>query len=193
MTKYVLLGGYAWKAADGGKAFAETLVKGHTAPVKFLICLFARPEKLKWLLFAEDKSTFSSHLPESIIDFRLANVGRFIEQVQWADVIYFRGGKTQKLIEKLDQNVGWEKKLEGKTVAGASAGANMMAKYYYGLDKPGAREGLGLLPIKTIVHWKSDYNAPNIDWDKAYAELKTYGENLHILTLPEGSFTVIEK
>ena len=68
-----------------------------------------------------------------------------------------------------------------------------MAKYYYGLDSLKLCEGLGLLPVKIIVHWHSDYNAPNIDWDKAYLELKNYKEDLPIITLAEGQFEVITK
>ena len=49
---------------------------------------------------------------------------------------------------------------------------------------------MGLLPIKVLVHYRSNYNAPNINWDKAYAELKAYGEDLPILTLAEGEFVV---
>lgn len=54
-----------------------------------------------------------------------------------------------------------------------------------------AEEELGLVPVKAIVHWKSDYNSPNVDWDKGYDELKAYGEDLPVLTLGEGEFKVI--
>ncbi len=103
MTKYILVGGYPWKALDGGRAFAEELV------------------------------------------------------------------------------------------AGSSVGAHAISKYYYGLDDLKIGEGLGLLPIKAIVHYRSDYNAPNIDWDKAEVELKNYKEELPILTLSEGQFEIIVK
>ncbi len=92
-----------------------------------------------------------------------------------------------------DQWPGWEKELEGKTVAGSSAGANMLSKYFYGLDDLGLWEGSGSVPVKVLVHYRSDYNAPNIDWDKAEAELKAYKEDLPLVTLHEGEFRVFEQ
>jgi hypothetical protein len=53
--------------------------------------------------------------------------------------------------------------------------------------------GLGLLPVKVIVHYRSDYNAPRIDWDKSYEQLETRGGNLRILALQEGHFEIIER
>ena len=54
---------------------------------------------------------------------------------------------------------------------------------------------MGLLPIKFIPHWKSDYygQKANIDWDALLEKLKSYKENLEVITLTDGQFVVIEK
>jgi len=193
MTKYILVGGYPDKASDEGKAFCEEIIKGFEEPIRILDCVFARPQDTWEKVLADDQEFFKDHLPNKKLEIQLAAPENFVEQVKWANVIYFRGGRTTPLTELLNKNKGWDEELERKTLAGTSAGANMMAKYYYGLDSLKLREGLGLLPIKVIVHWRSDYNAPNIDWDKVYSELKNYKEDLPIITLAEGQFEIITK
>jgi hypothetical protein len=86
----------------------------------------------------------------------------------------------------------WINFLEGKTVAGTSAGGDALSRYYYGLDDKEMREGLGLVPLKFIPHFKSDYHGWEFDWDKAYNELKAYKEDLPILALAEGQFEIRE-
>jgi len=190
--KFILVGGYPHKAEDGGKAFAEELVKGFRHPVKILECLFARPRDNWDKAYAEDKEFFTALLPDNELEFQLALPEKFREQVKWADAIYIRGGASEAvLLELQKQSEGWEKELEGKTLAGSSAGAHAISKYYYGLDDLKIGEGLGLLPLKVIVHYRSNYNAPKIDWDKAEQELKDYKEDLELIKLPEGGFKVI--
>ncbi|MES2931620.1 MAG: hypothetical protein V4682_02890 [Patescibacteria group bacterium] len=101
--------------------------------------------------------------------------------------------RSPALLDALKECRGWEEELQGKTVAGTSAGVCFLSRYYYSLSNLEVREGLGLLPVKALVHYRSDYNAPNIDWDVAYQTLDEYGENLPILALPEGGFEIIEK
>jgi peptidase E len=195
MTKYILVGGYPHKAADGGKAFAEELVHGINQPVKLLDCLFARSQDNWPKAFEQDKEFFSKHLPNVRFEIELANPSSFIEQVKWADAVYIRGGTNELLLVAfLKQGSDLWSALEGKTLAGSSAGANAISKYYYGLDDLTFEEGIGLLPIKTIVHWQSDYNAPNINWESAYEGMKEFGDkSLPICTLKEGEFMVLNK
>lgn len=190
-VKYILVGGYPDKAKDSGRAFCEEIVKDFKEPVRVLDCIFGRPRETWEEVFADDKEFFKKHAPNKKLEFKLADPDNFTSQAKWASAIYFRGGKTSELIKILNQNGGWEKELEGKTLAGTSAGANIMSRYYYGLDSLKICEGLGLLPIKVIVHYRSDYNSPNIDWDRAYSELKNYKEDLPIITLAEGEFKIM--
>ena len=190
-TKYILVGGYPHKAPDGGRAFCEETIAGFTEPVKILDCLFARPRDNWEKAFAQDKDFFTNNLPGKKLEFQLADPERFREQVIWANAIYIRGGASETVLMELQkQSKGWEEGLSGKTLAGSSAGAHAISKYYYGLDDLKIGEGLGLLPLKVIVHYGSDYNSPNIDWNRAETELKQYKENLPLIKLAEGQFEV---
>lgn len=194
MTKVILVGGYPRKAQDGGKAFAEELIKDFKQPVKILECLFARPRDNWEKAFAEDKEFFTSLLPNNKLEFQMALPEKFKEQVKWADAIYIRGGASEAILLELQkQSKGWIEELSGKTLAGSSAGAHAISKYYYGLDDLKIGEGLGLLPLKVIVHYRSNYNAPKIDWDKAEQELKNYKGELEIVKLREGDFRVFNQ
>lgn len=191
MTKFILVGGYPHKAKDGGKEFCEELVRGFKEPVKILDCLFARPQD-NWIkAFDQDKEFFYRNLPHTQVELQLANPVKFIEQVTRADATYIRGGTEELLLAAFLKNTSnLFEVLRDKTLAGSSAGADVMGKYYYGLGDLTVKEGLGLLPIKVLVHYKSDYNAPNIDWDKAKSDLTSHGEDLPVLTLAEGQFEV---
>lgn len=190
--KYILVGGRTYGAVDGGKSFCEEMVKGFEEPVKILICLFTRPSDSWEINFNQDKEAFTNNLSDKKLEFKLADPENFTEQIKWADAVYIRGGSAEEyIVDLFRKNPDWIKELEGKTLAGSSAGADMMSKYYYDLDNLKFNKGLGLLPLKVLVHWKSDYNAPNIDWDKSYEELKAYGgEDLPIITLREGEYKV---
>lgn len=194
-TKYILHGGYVDKAEDEGKSFCEEMIKGFDKkPVVILDCMFAREENYWQDSFGRDQIFFSKYIK----DFKLvlASPDNFIEQAKEADVIYFKGGLTQMLFSFLNKDTEWLNHLEGKTLAGSSAGAQVISKYYHVLDTEQLGEGFGLVPVKIIVHWNSDYKSlknRDIDWDYIYEELKDYKEDLEIITLKEGEFKVFEK
>lgn len=190
MTKFVLAGGYPNKTKDGGRAFAEEMVEGFDQPVRILDCLFARPEDTWQEVLEKDRFFFAQNLNQKVL-LELASKQQFIEQLRKTDVVYFRGGRTKDLLDALREAPGWEQELAGKTVAGTSAGVNFLARYYYSLDTLEICEGLGVLPIKALVHYQSDYNAPNINWERVYQELNEHGENLPLLAIPEGAFEVL--
>ena len=192
MKKFILIGGYPHKAADGGKALCEEMVKGFSEPIRILDCLFARPLDNWEKAHQQDKEFFPKNLPNSKLDIELAQPSVFLDQLEKTDVLYFRGGSTGALMKALGQFPNWSEKLDGKTIAGSSAGMDMLARYCFNLDTLQLEDGLGLLPIKTIPHWKSDYNAPNINWDDAKQSLSEYMEDLPIVTLGEGEFKVFE-
>jgi peptidase E len=191
MNKFVLAGGYVTKSPDQGLSFAQELVKGFDGTVRILDCLFARNKDVWQEVFEYDKEFFSTQLPSREVQLVLADETHFVEQLSNTDVMYFRGGITQKLVDSLKRSGDWTSVLQNKTVAGTSAGVDFLTCYYYDLDNPGIREGLGILPIKVLVHYKSDYNSPNIQWDTAYQELDEWGSPLQILAIHEGNFEVM--
>lgn len=192
MIKYILVGGYINKAPDEGKAFYEELVRGiNKKTIKILDCLFARPVDSWKECFDKDNFFFSKFIKNFKLE--LADPLKFTEQVKNSDVIFLRGGFTSTLIELLSKDMIWTKELNGKEVAGTSAGGEVIAKYYHVLSTNRTGDGLGLLPIKFIPHWKSNFfdgEVQNIDFDKALKELKNYKEDLPIYALKEGEFKV---
>ena len=195
MIKYIIVGGYIHKAKDGGRAFCEELVKGiNKKPIKILDCMFARPRESWEQKIKEDNTLFLKFIKD--FELELALPEKFTEQVKKSDIIFLRGGYTTQLFDALIQNKDWLKELDGKVLAGTSAGAEVIAKYYHVLDSGRIGDGLGLLPIKFIPHWKSDFFddiKQNIDWQKVLKELKDYKEDLPIYNLSEGEFKVFNR
>ena len=193
-TKYILVGGYIWKAKDGGKAFCAELVKKiNKNPIRILDCMFAR-KKEDWQKILENDQLFFSKFIKNF-NLELADPDKFIEQVKNSDVIFLRGGFTHKLFELLNKDLSWIKEINEKVLVGTSAGGEVIAKYYHVLSSNRTGDGFGLLPIKFIPHWKAndfDEVEENFDWDKALKELKEYKEDLPIYTLAEGEFKVFE-
>ncbi len=193
MTKYILVGGYIHKAPDGGKAFCQEIVKDFThMPIKILDCMFARSRDIWEDKIKEDQDFLSKFISD--FELELADPDRFTEQVENSDVIFFQGGVPYQLMSDLSKNEGWEKKLTDKVVAGTSGGADTLCRYYGVGKTSNIGEGLNLLSIKFIPHWKSDYGQGlKIDWDNLLKNLQNHKEDLEILTLQEGEFKVIEK
>lgn len=72
-----------------------------------------------------------------------------------------------------------------------------LAMHYWTCDWRECQDGLGILPIKFIPHYKSSFGADDprgpIDWQKAYDQLKAYGgPDLPIVALKEGEYKVFE-
>ena len=106
-------------------------------------------------------------------------------------MIFIQGGVPYQFYLTLNNDERWVNELEGKTLVGTSGGADIIVKYY-GVGKTlNIGEGLGLVPIKFIPHWKSDYgDGLTIDWDSLLEKLKLYKEDLAVHTLREGEFVV---
>lgn len=191
-TKFILVGAYPNVALDGGKGFCAELLKDVSAPARILICFFARPRAEWSKRFEYDKAFISGHLPGISFEAQLAEPEQFVEQARWANVIYLKGGDLEReQIDFLEKNSEWLNHIENKTVAGTSAGADALSKYFYAIDRLQIETGLGVLPIKMIPHYLSKNNYPDVDWPKAMRELNEHGEKLLIVALREGEFKVL--
>ncbi len=197
MTKYILQSGGINRNKDGAKRYAVEMVKGLGISPRILVCLFAQPREYWEHKFAEDIANYSEWFPNGVKpDFQLAMPDRFVEQVKWCDVLYIRGGDNTLLrywLAKYDI----PELFEGKVVSVISAGADALVKYYWTCDWREAHSGLGVLPVKFIPHYMSDFGSDDprgpIDWEKAYDELKKLGDSsLPIHALREGEFVVYE-
>lgn len=114
------------------------------------------------------------------------NIRDFSNQLKSADVVFLKGGITLSLYKILKKVPNLEKSFSGKIIAGSSAGALVLAKYYYDGDYDTYNEGLGILPIKMICHWGEQRHSKLED-------LKKFGEKLEIYAIPEEKFVIYEK
>lgn len=189
MTKYILHGGHAGRQSPDNKKFFLEMVNGSSEKINVLVVLFAREKEIWNEKFEEDKRNFSSASPQKVFSFVLATdkTSTFIEQIKHADVIYLKGGNTHWLQDRLAKIPDLKNLLSGKVIAGSSAGALVLSKYYYENDNDTYNEGLGILPIKTFCHYAEEKS------DKL-AGLKEFGENIEtIYTIPEEKFFIIEQ
>lgn len=196
MTKYVLNSGGLRNFPEKGKKFLAEIVKDLGPNPKMLICLFAQPRENWEEKFAQYEGELNDNAPEGVkVSFELAFPDSFEEQVKISDIVYIHGGDDH-LVQYWFARIAVPKIWEGKVVATSSAGSNLLVKHYWTCDWRQCGDGLGILPIRFIPHFKSDFGADDprgpIDWDKAYQELVAYGDkSLPIHALEEGDFIVI--
>lgn len=198
MTKYVLNSGGLRDKTELSRLFYSEILKGFGEKPKLLLCFFAQPRDDWEEKYKQDLES----IPMFVLDgvqpiFEIAFPETFAEQVERSDVIYMHGGDDH-LIQYWLKRFDIEKIFKGKTIGTNSASSHALAKYFWTCDWRKCMDGLGILPIKFLAHYKSLYgeNDPRgpIDWDKAYRELSKYGDtSLPIHALEEGRFVVIEE
>lgn len=197
MTKYILNSGGIKNVPELKKQFHQEIVRDLGNLPKFLLCNFAQGREYWELKFQGYSNAIQEDLPGDITPtFDLAMPDRFVEQCKQADVIYFHGGDEHLLhywMEQFDVPVI----SEGKVVATNSASSDMLSVAFWTCDWREVHKGFGVLPIKFIPHFKSNFGDDDprgsMDWQKAYDELATYGDtSLPILALKEGEFEVFK-
>lgn len=197
MTKYVLNSGGLKNNIPGAKKFMAEIVKGLGETPKILFCFFAQPREVWEEKFPEYEKGFIEWCPEDVVpEFELAFPDTFEEQVKKCDALYIHGGDDQLLqsyMKELQVPMVWR----GKVVATNSASTQLVSESYWTCDWRECKDGFGILPIKSLPHYKSDYGSSDprgpIDWQAAYKELEDYGDvSLPIYALKEGEFEVFE-
>ena len=164
---------------------------------KILFSFFAEKRENWELKHEEYTKGFSDALSSEVKpEFELAFPDRFEEQISRADALYIHGGDDHLLLYWLSQ-FDLPKIWVDKVIATNSASSNILSKHFWTCDWRQRFDGFGILPIKFISHYQSDYGSDDprgpIDWGKAYEELKNYGDqSLPIYALEEGEFKVFE-
>ena len=194
-TKFILAGGFAGRSPDGGAAFCREVTAGLSAPVRVCECLFALPLENWHDSLSADREFFRRALPDVPLEFVRADQSSFLRQIEESDVIYFRGGSTEKLMRTLDSIDGWSDAIHGKTVVGSSAGAYMLSRHYLDMNNPGDLLcGFGLVPVTLVAHYRSSaatdgYIARKLpDWDEVDSEMSRMAGEAQVLKLREGEF-----
>lgn len=198
MTKYILNSGGAKKYPKKEKAFIDEMLSGFDGEIRILYCFFAQPRE-KWETKFETYSERFASLTDKRDDlfFDLAFPATFKRQVELNDIIVILGGDDY-LLQFWLSKFNLENIFKGKIVATSSAGSQALTSSFWACDWRDCLDGLGILPIKFISHFGSDYGKDDprgkIDWENAKKELEEYGDkSLPIHTLEEGEFIVIEK
>ncbi len=206
MTKYILQSGNVKDFPEKMKKYNKEVFrdflsggkneKTQDESVKVLFNFFSQKRE-DWEMKYEN---YDKRLREDVdlkLETKMAMPDKFTEQCQWADVIIFAGGDDDLLrcrMSKFDVPGIWE----GKIIVGSSAGSDYLVDSFWPYDWREVLDGTGLIPIKFIPHYKALDCAENdsrgdVDWEKAYKELKEYGDkNLPIYALEEGDFVVFE-
>lgn len=83
----------------------------------------------------------------------------FTHQIDWCDVMYFRGGDTFKLIASLQTAGEWQKAIKNKIICAFSAGVSALSKHSINQDRYVMVHGSGVLPFNTLVHYE-----PHKEW-----------------------------
>ena len=161
-----------------------------------LMCYYSRPYKEWESLLDSDAQRMKKAVGGKKVEFVVAskNLKKFIEQIKECEAVYFRGGDTLKLMKKLSGVKGQLKKsFQGKTVLGSSAGAIMLAKYFYNQDGDAIFRGFGLLPAKIITHYLSKVKYTPLSGKDKLELLKNYKEKLPVYAIKETEFIIVEK
>lgn len=193
MTKYVLHGGGESVVSEANARFFRESVSGLSGRIDFLCVYFAKEKDLgvwNWdALFEQDRQQIAAACPDEQVRCHLAsdNLEAFVEQVRGSHVVFLRGGLTAVLTRSLSAVPALERAWKGKVVAGASAGALALARYYYDDDLGGYREGLGILPLKLICHWGPGRLGK-------LEGLRSFGDpDLDVVTIPEQEYVVCHR
>ncbi len=185
MTKYILHGGAAQHPnAENDKFFREILKNAPDNPKILLVHFASSPEK-DHINKERDTAQFTRVKGAGEMTLLEANKETFMEQIKKADIVYFGGGTTVKLVEEMKQFKGLKKAFEGKVVAGESAGMNFLAEYCYSKSGGGVMKCLGILPIKTIPHYTDEFK-------EAKKELEQIPADFETIALPEYTYIVID-
>lgn len=155
MTKFILHGGFSIEKfpAQEDDLFFQEILKDTQDNVKILLVYFAEREDMVSLRIEQDKESFNKNKELKNLEFKIASLGNFIEECKWADVIYLHGGRTIRLMEKLEKYENIQQVFSDKTIAGDSAGVNVLAQSSYSKNSKEIKEGLKILPFKVVVHY----------------------------------------
>lgn len=183
-TKFILHGGFnPEKVNEDNSDFYKEILKDAPENAKVLLVPFAKEPERIIPATTKISSEFNKSKNDKNIEIEVANEKDFLNQINLADVVYFHGGVSLKLLEALKKYQNLEELLKGKIVAGESAGANVWSRFFYSPHSDGVFEGLGVLPLKIIPHYKAEYEG----------KLDNVGIGLEELLLPEYKYKVFYK
>ena len=188
MTTYILHGGYYKRDTQDNKKFFKAITDRLSDQSRILFVAYAR-EKREWQIKRDEiADQIDGISPDKKLTIVLASekTDDFIEQIKTSEAIFLAGGKPEPLHNYLHKVPDLEKLWKDKLIVGSSAGVWVLSKYYCLWKSDDICEGLGILPIKSLVHWTEDQS------DKL-RKLEAYAEKLDLLKIPEEKFLVVTR
>ncbi len=159
-TKFVLYGGFNPKEVTPRNfEFSQELLREAPENARVLVVPFSKePDRITPTRERVSNELNAAKWQQSI-SIEGATEEKFMDQIQNADVIYFQGGSSSKLLEVLKKYPGLKDALVGKTIGGDSGGGNVLCAFFYSPKTETVTEGLGILPLKMIPHFKEEYRS----------------------------------
>lgn len=185
LTKFILHGGFASGNTDeNNQAFYREILNDVSGRANILLVTFAKDDDNNRIAKTIRKVTeeFENVRGSRDIQVMVATKDDFIGQIEKSDIIYFTGGVSSRLLEILNTYPSLKSVLEGKIVAGESAGANVWCEYFYSPSTDKVSKGLGIIPIGLIPHYKKEYEN----------KLNEVAPDLVKVGLPEYEFKIFE-
>jgi peptidase E len=160
MTKFILHGGFTRRENELNRSFTEELVHDIPNGGEVLLVYFASRSHDTQEVFEEMCKKFHDQAVGKKFTCTKATRGDFIEQLIRADAVYFHGGDTNKLLEILQSYPDLKPLIAGKTIAGSSAGAYILATLGASHSEDRMRSGLALVPLRVVCHYESPEMPP---------------------------------
>lgn len=196
MTLYVLAGGNDRLYSQYGENLGRLVKDSVKSPIKVLSCQFAKDEEEWKEVFKVWEKWFSEYFGADT-ESQLASPEIFLEQIDWADVVYLHGGHTWKQEAMIKKYTDLEKHFQGKIVIGSSAGANFLSKTYFSPKRNLIGQGSGITEINSIVHFGSESDGEisltKEDWKDVLVRMQKTVGNESVTPIPEGEFISVEK
>lgn len=187
MTTYILHGGMMRSHNELNDSFYMRIAALIPDGGKVLLVYFASEENQVPELFKSIQQIIEDLVPEKHLSYARATEERFLEEVQAADAIIFRGGSTDRLIAALRGYPDLAKAFEGKVVAGSSAGAYALAHFNYDKSGKKMREGLGMVNVKCVCHYQSP-DLKNNPGDDALGIMDAEHQELELVILKDSEW-----
>ncbi|MFA5871535.1 MAG: Type 1 glutamine amidotransferase-like domain-containing protein [Parcubacteria group bacterium] len=195
MTKFILHGGETSIPCENNDSYYKEILASTPGPAKILLVYFAIAKERWPENFNTHKKLFLAQAGNKKIEFALASpeTREFAKQIKNNGVIFIRGGDTLMLQRQLEKVANFGDLLKGKVVAGSSAGALVLAKYYYNQDYGKILEGFDILHVKIITHYLSPKKYAATSGEDKLRKLENYKEKLPVCAIKETEHIIIEK
>lgn len=153
-TKIIVSGGYANEINSENTKFYREILRDTPDKLSVLIILFAKPKDV-WA----EKSQYVIDQFERVegskaIKYSIATEKDLEGQLDKSDIVYIHGGDTDLLIESIQKHSDFINEIKGKIVAGESAGTYLLSRCFYSKTLQEIRDGLGIIPVKVVCHFK---------------------------------------